>query len=103
MKASKYNKSEIMKNAHNLYKFNKSFGWSFSRSLSLAWSNAKQAIVNAEVEARNEAIRAMWKAQAEAKRMTEIEAERARFEASGMDLHTYAMISYYGERRYYGD
>lgn len=103
MKVSKYNKSEIMRNAHSFYKSNKSFGWSFSRSLSLAWNNAKQAIINAEVEARNEAIRAMWKAQAEAKRMADNEAERIRFEASGMDLHTYTMTNYYSERRYYGD
>ncbi len=56
MKVSKYNKSEIMRNAHSFYKSNKSFGWSFSRSLSLAWNNAKQAIINTEVESKNKEI-----------------------------------------------
>lgn len=100
MKA-KYNKSEIMKEAHSLYKFNKSMGWSWS--LSVAWSNAKTRILNAEIEAKNEAIRAMWAAQAEAKRKTEIEAENARFEASGTDLHTYTMTNYYNSYGYKGD
>lgn len=101
--ATKYNKSEIMKEAHNLYKSNNHFGWSFSKSLSVAWDNAKMHIKNAKVEAKNEAIRAMWKAQAEAKHKAEIEAENARFIASGMDLHTYTMTNFYNGYGYKGD
>ena len=103
MKTNKYNKSEIMKEAHSLHKFNKSIGWNFGKSLSVAWSNAKQRIINEEVEAKNEAIRAMWKAKHEAKIKAEIEAERARIEASGMDLHTYCMTEYYNGYGYKGD
>lgn len=103
MKTKKYNKSEIMKEAHSLYKSNNRFGWSFSKSLSVSWSNSKQRIINAEVEAKNEAIRAMWKAKAEEKRQAEIEIERAKIEASGMDLHTYCMTEYYNGYGYKGD
>lgn len=100
-KTNRYNKSEIMKEAHRLYKCNKPMGWSWS--LSVAWSNTKTRILNEEVEAKNEAIRAMWKAQAEAKRKAELEAEERRFKDSGMDLHTYTMTNYYNGYGYKGD
>lgn len=92
-------KSELMKEAHRLYKSNKNI-WSFGKSLSVAWHNAKMRIKNAEIEAKNEAIRAMWKAEAEAKRKAEIEAENAKVLASGMDLHTYTMTNYYANQTY---
>lgn len=98
---SKYNKSEIMREAHQLYRCNKSMGWSWS--LSVAWSNVKARILNKEVEARNAAIRAMWKAQAEEKAKAQREAEEVKFKASGMDIHTYTMSEYYNSYGYKGD
>lgn len=55
MATTKYNKSEIMKEAHRIFKWNKCFNWSFSKCLSIAWRNAKVRIANEEVEARNKA------------------------------------------------
>lgn len=94
MEAIRLNESQILIDAWNSYIANYSKGWSFES----AYSHAK-------ADARNEAIRQMWKEQAEAKRKVEIEAERERFEASGMDLHTYTMTEYYnrGSGAYYGD
>ena len=104
MKAtSKYNKSEIMKEAHNLYKANKRFGWNFSKSLASAWNNTKLRLKAIEVEAKNEAIRAMWKAQHEAKIKAETEVENNTLQESGMNLHTYRMTNYYANNRYNGD
>lgn len=101
MKTKKYNKSEIMKEAHRLFRCNKNMGWAWS--LRTSWSNVKQRIINAEVEAKNEAIRVMWKAKAEEKRQAEIKIERAKIEASGMDLRTYCITEYYNGYGYKGD
>lgn len=56
MTTSKYNRSEIMKEAHKLYQFNRSFNWSFSKCLTLAWRNTKMRIANAEMAAQNKAV-----------------------------------------------
>lgn len=100
MKADKYNKSEIMKEAWELYRFNRSFNWSFGRCLTTAWRNAKQRIINAEVKVKNEA---MWKARVEERRQDKIKAEKAKIEASDMDVHTYFMTEYYNRNGYQGD
>lgn len=92
---SKYNKSEIMKEAHNLYKSNNRFGWSFGKSLSVAWDNAKMRIKNAEVESKNEAFRAIWKAQHEAKVAKENELYAATYTGTPAD--------YYRGNRFNGD
>lgn len=91
---AKINRSEIMKEAHQLFKCNKRMGWSWA--LRVSWSNAKQRIINTEVEAKNEAIRQMWREQAEAKRQAERQAEHEKFVASGLSLHEYTMSQYYG-------
>lgn len=98
-----FNRSEIMKEAHRLHKGNKSMGWSFSKALKVSWSNAKARIEAMTVEARNEAIRQMWREQAEAKRQAERQAEHEKFIASGMDIHSYTMSNYYGNGSYNGD
>lgn len=90
-----------MKEAHQLHKSNKRMGWSWA--LRMSWMNAKTRVRNAEIEAKNEAIRQMWKKEAEAKQQAKIAAENARFEASGMDLHTYTMTNYYASNAYNGD
>ena len=92
MKAIKLNESQILIDAWSRYIANYAKGWTFDS----AYSHAK-------ADARNEAIRAMWRDEAEAKRKAELEAENARFEASGMDLHSYTMTNYYANNAYNGD
>lgn len=101
MRTSKYNKSEIMKRAHEL-KIMMGYD-TFSQALKHSWSVAKNEVREREQDAKNEAIRAIWRAEAEAKRKAEIEAEKAIFEASGMDLHTYTMTNFYNGYGYKGD
>ncbi len=69
------NEAQILQDAWSRYIANYSKGWSFES----AYSHAKRKI--------------------------EIENEKARLEASGMDLHTYTMSQYYnrGSYSYYGD
>lgn len=88
------NEAQILQNAWSRYIANYSKGWSFES----AYSHAK-------ADARDKAILELWKRQAEAKRKIEIENEKARLEASAMDLHTYTMSQYYnrGSYSYYGD
>lgn len=100
MKA-RYNKSEIMKRAHEL-KIMMGYD-TFSQALKHSWLVAKNELREREQDAKNEAIYALWRAEAEAKRKAEIEAEKARFEASGMDLHTYTMTNFYNGYGYKGD
>lgn len=100
MKA-RYNKSEIMKRAHEL-KIMMGYD-TFSQALKHSWSVAKNEVREREQDAKNEVVYAQWRAEAEAKRKAEIEAEKARFEASGMDLHTYTMTNFYNGYGYKGD
>ena len=100
MKA-RYNKSEIMKRAHEL-KIMMGYD-TFSQALKHSWQVAKNEVREREQDAKNEAIYAIWRAEAEAKRKAEIEAEKARFEASGMDFHTYTMTNFYDGYGYKGD
>jgi len=85
--ASKYNRSEIMKAAHRLYKWNRIFNWSFGKCLASAWQNAKTKI-------RNEEIR-------EANRIAE-EARRAEYRKNIIPTHV-GMDSLYRNRAYSGD
>lgn len=88
----KLNESQILVDAWNRYITNYHKGWSF-----------KSAYDHAKVDARNNAIRQMWKEDAEAKRKIEIEIERSKFKSSGVDFHTYTMKQYYNGRGYKGD
>ena len=51
MATQKYNKSEIMKSAHRLYKDCKKYGRSFGSCLSQAWRSAKALAALAEQRA----------------------------------------------------
>lgn len=90
MEAIKLDESQVLQDAWNRYIANYSKGWSFES----AYSHAK-------VDAHNNAIRKMWAEEAKAKREAELQAEKARFEASGMDLHTYTMTNYYNRSSAY--
>jgi hypothetical protein len=46
METSKYNKSAIMTEAWRIYRNNRSFNWSFSKCLTIAWENAKIRMAN---------------------------------------------------------
>lgn len=95
-----YNKSEIMKRAHQLKRI---MGYdTFSQALKHSWLVANE-VREREQDAKNAAIRAMWAAQHDAKRKAEVEAENARIAASGMDIHTYRMTEYYANNAYTGD
>ena len=92
MKTIILDESQILKDAWRMYLENYSKGWT--------WVEVYNII---KTEAQNNAIRDMWKAEAEAKRKEEIGAEKARIEASGMDLLTYTMTSYYSTNGFKGD
>ena len=51
MKASRYNKSEIMREAHKLYKKCKQYGRTFGSCLKQAWASAKAIVRLAEQRA----------------------------------------------------
>lgn len=87
MTTSKFNRSEIMKEAHRLYKFNRAFNWSFSKCLSIAWRNAKTRIANAEIVAHNKAAE---------------EVRRAEY-SKNIVLGHVGMTSLYANRAYSGD
>lgn len=76
---------------------------SFSEALKHAWLVAKNEVKEREIEAKNEAIRAHWKAEADAKRKAVADAEKAKITASGLDLHAYTMSNYYARHTYNGD
>lgn len=100
---TRYNKSQIMKEAHKLYKSNSFLSWSFSKALKCAWSNAKTRIKNELIEAKNEAIRQESTKQHQAKQKAEAEALRQDIENSGLSLHAYTMYQYYNGYGYKGD
>ena len=52
MKTYKYNKSAIMTEAWRIYRNNRSFNWSFSKCLTIAWSNTKIRISNEMISAQ---------------------------------------------------
>lgn len=96
-----YNLSSIMKRAHELKRM---MGYdTFSQALKHSWLVAKNEAREREEDAKRAAIYAQWRAEAESKRKAEIEVENARFEASGMDLHTYTMTNFYNSYGYKGD
>ena len=71
MKATKYNKSEIMKQAWAMYR-NSFYGYTFSQALSMAWYYAKQEAARlAKVEAN--------KAAESSVAFTKVETKRDRF------------------------
>lgn len=53
MRELKYDKSEIMRNAHRHHL--STFGGSWSESLKWAWARAKEEVMNAETSARRHA------------------------------------------------
>lgn len=107
-KASKYDKSRIMREAHELYRLRKRNGYTFSYCLKDAWEEAKIRVKVAEMKAEAEAkAEAKWRAWSEqkhaenAKRRAEHEAELKRL---GVDEYTYGLMHEYGRRGvYYGD
>jgi len=86
------NQGQIIENAWKMYLENYSKGWSWKDMYHIA-----------EVEAKNEAIRQMWKKQSEEKLQAKQRAENERFAASGMDIHSYTMSGYYANGAYSGD
>lgn len=85
MATQKYNKSEIMKSAHTLYKECKQYGRTFGSCLKQAWGSAKAMVRLAEQRA------AFSKEQ---------EARRAK---SNIVLGHVGMSSLYANRTYSGD
>lgn len=88
----KLNETQVLLDAWNMYTHNYMKGWKYSTVYKIV-----------RTEAHNEAIRQLWSAKAEAKREAEMEAENAKFEACGMDLHTYTMTNFYNSYGYKGD
>ncbi|MDH6357622.1 hypothetical protein [Parabacteroides sp. PF5-9] len=84
---SKYNRSEIMRNAWNIYRFNRKFNWSFGRCLAIAWQNAKNRIA---VEEANE------------KRRIADETRKAAYQTNALK-YVYGIESYYLNGVYSGD
>lgn len=85
MATQKYNRSEIMKSAHKLYKECKKYGRTFGSCLKQAWASEKAMVRLAE---QREAFR------------KEIERRRA---ASNIVLTHVGMESLYANRVYSGD
>lgn len=91
MKANKFNKSKIMKEAHYLRNV---LNYTMSEALSMAWRNAKTKVrLNEEAKARNEADRLM----------RENREKNAR--VADMSYLANTLIDYYNRssRAYYGD
>lgn len=100
MKTSKFNKSNIMKVAHNYYKSYKRQGLdiSFGMCLKISWGNEKSRVASEE-----KALRRLAENRAEVqKRNAFVNAECKRL---GVDLHTYTMMNSYNHPcgTYYGD
>lgn len=97
MKTSKYNRSEIMKNAWALYRSNRSFNWSFSKCLTISWNNAK-------VKIQNEEIRIIRAAKEAARIQAIYDANMAASRRTSNEDNLYAtMASYYANGAYSGD
>lgn len=87
---SKYNKSQIMKRAWNIYKGNNPYSYSFSAALRRAWEVEKATIEYNEREAKRAAI----------------EAETAARSARISNAWTIGCLDYYQNARpgqYFGD
>lgn len=100
MKTSKFNKSNIMKVAHDYYKNYKRQGCetSFGMCLKISWAEEKS-----RVESEERALKRYEEDKAEVqKRNAFVNAECERL---GVDLHTYTMMNYYNRPcgTYYGD
>jgi len=106
----KYNRSEIMKEAHERYSWQKRNGVSFGECLKQSWDDAKWQVITMEKLARQDAE---FKAREDA-RWAQIRAESAKknaeidrkLKAQGIDLHTYTMTNYYHNTScgtYFGD
>lgn len=90
---AKINRSELMKRAHSLKKV---MGYeTFSQALKHSWLIAKNELEEKRRNVENEAIRQIWKKQAEAKRQAERQIEENKFVTSGLDFHTYTMTNLY--------
>ena len=107
-KASKYDKSRIMREAHELYRLRKPNGYTFGSCLKYAWDDAKvRAKIQemkvqqiAETKAREDARMARMREEA-AKENARVRAEMERL---GVDAYTYRMMHEYGRPGvYYGD
>ena len=75
MAATKYNKSEIMKQAWMMFR-NKFFGYTFAQALKMAWHYAKEEVARQEaVEAR----KAQQVAEQAAREAAKVETKKDRF------------------------
>ena len=90
---AKINRSEIMKKAHFI---RREMDMTMGAALKQAWYVTKYELEEKRRDAKNEAIRQMWREQAEAKRQVERQAEHEKFVASGLSIHEYTMSQYYG-------
>ena len=91
MKANKFNKSKIMKEAHY---WRSVLGYTMSEALSMAWRNAKTKVrLNEEAKVKNEADRLMRENRAKNTRV------------ANMSYLANTLTDYYnrGSRAYYGD
>ena len=75
MRATKYNKSEIMKQAWMMYR-NKFYGYTFAQALRMAWHYAKQEVARLEAVEARKAQQAAEQAEREANK---VETKRDRF------------------------
>ena len=75
MRATKYNKSEIMKQAWMMFR-NKFFGYTFAQALKMAWHYAKEEVARQEmIEAR----KAQQAAEQTAREAAKVETKKDKF------------------------
>ena len=96
MKTYKYNKSAIMTEAWSIYRNNRSFNWSFSKCLTIAWSNTKIRITN-------EIIIAKRLAEAAAKEAAILSANMARTMTMTPEMIKYETMARFYSGTYNGD
>lgn len=75
MRATKYNKSEIMKQAWMMFR-NKFFGYTFAQALKMAWHYAKEEVAQREAA---EARKAQQAAQQATREAAKVETKKDRF------------------------
>lgn len=104
----KYDKSEIMRDAHEYYRAQKRMGATFGECLKEAWRDAKWRAKFEEEVARRKAERKAEQEARDAQLRAEAAKARAKYEAElerlGVDAQTYGLMHEYGRPGvYYGD
>ena len=96
MKTYKYNKSAIMTKAWSIYRSNRSFNWTFSKCLTIAWSNTK-------IRINNEIIIAERLAEAAAKEAAIFSANMARTMTMTPEMIKHETMARFYSGTYNGD